>query len=113
MTRKQTVAEAEANNRELLMRDGPRLRTGYSLWIVAVDPIAEAVCVGGLGGFGAGQDWFDLKPEHFEMPGFDEAPRLRCVDRAEGHWWYHVNPQFYLSRGLLSRWDRDGNEIEP
>lgn len=70
---------AEENIKDVL-ENGPGLRYSRNTWIVAKDPKRNRILVGGLGGLGVGQMWFDETPDHKNYPGYDEAPE------AEGDW---------------------------
>jgi hypothetical protein len=55
------------------IKDGPRLRYDYSLFCVARDRARKRVLVGGLGGLGVGQEWFE-EAGHAHYPGYEDAP---------------------------------------
>ena len=49
-----------------------------NLFIRARDRTAHAVLVGGLGGLGVGEHWFQEKPIHASYPGYKNAPEQFC-----------------------------------
>ena len=53
----ETIEEAAAHNAALVARDGPRLRSDYSTWVLARDRTNGMILLGGLGGFGNGVMW--------------------------------------------------------
>ncbi len=55
------------------LKHGPGLRKDYNVWVVARDPEAKRVLLGGLGGMGVGQMWFGEDDRHKEYPGYAEA----------------------------------------
>lgn len=78
-----TMNEHEKNllqeaNVSKALRDGPRLRSGYNVWIVCRDRTSKMVKVGGLGGFGVGQMWLPEADRHRNYPGYDDAPEEQC-----------------------------------
>jgi hypothetical protein len=74
MRKKKTVEQAAAENMREFMKHGPGLRTATNTWVVARDPERRKVLIGGLGGAGVGQMWFDEKEGDKDRTGYDEAP---------------------------------------
>lgn len=66
-----TRDEARAHNFREFMEHGPGLRTSTRTWIDARAP--GFVLIGGLGALGCGQMWVKERPEHRELPGYDDA----------------------------------------
>jgi hypothetical protein len=71
--KKQTVAQAEANNMAVFLKHGPSLRKDYSTFVVARCPNDGRILIGGLGCMGVGQMWRPERPEDKDRPGYDDA----------------------------------------
>ena len=69
-----------------VLRDGPRLRTDYNTWIVARDPDAGLIKLGGLGGMGVGEMWFTETEDHKLRAGYDDAPCIKSPDQNQPFW---------------------------
>ena len=75
-----SVVELQTENFETFLADGPRLSYKYHTWCVAKDSTKKKVLLGGLGGCGVGEMWFDMEDRHTEYPGFNEAPEITYVN---------------------------------
>lgn len=69
-----TTAEAIANNAAVLMERGPGLDRRYQSFVIARDPGAKKILLGGLGGMGVGQMWIDTSPKDDNRIGYKNAP---------------------------------------
>ena len=67
-----------------LWNSGPGLSSRYRTFIVARDRTKKRVVVGGLGGMGCGEMWFDEEPKHSDYPGYENAPD--AIAPMEGPW---------------------------
>ena len=68
------MVTARGENIAKALRDGPRLRRDYNIWVEARDP-AGHVLLGGLGAMGVGTMWMSEQEEyHRTLPGYSEAP---------------------------------------
>ena len=76
-----TPEQCAENNLEVFMEQGPGLSTQYLTFIVARDRAKKRVLVGGLGGMGVGEMWFNDDPHFAAKPGYENAPD---ADVAEG-----------------------------
>ena len=72
------------NNSTVFMERGPGLSSRYLTFIVARDRTKKRVVVGGLGGMGCGEMWFDEEPKHSDYPGYENAPD--AIAPTEGPW---------------------------
>ena len=68
------IAECTKHNARLLRQDGPRLRYGYSIYVIARDREKKLVLLGGLGGMGTGEMWVADTPQEATRPGYEDAP---------------------------------------
>ena len=68
------IAKLQAENFEKFLADGPRLRYDYHVWVVAKDTEHKKVLLGGLGGCGVGEWWFDMEERYTEYSNYAEAP---------------------------------------
>jgi len=73
-----TVTQMQAENFGMALRDGPRLRYNYNVWVEAKDTESDQVLLGGLGSFGVGTMWFPMSERHKKLPGFDTAPEINA-----------------------------------
>ena len=81
---KKSISDLQAENFQMFLKDGPRLRYDYNTFIIARDDEARMVLIGGLGGAGVGQMWFGLEDRHKDYPGFEDAPQVKyCKEKWE------------------------------
>ena len=66
--------DAISHNLDVLMDQGPRMTTRYVTYVVARDPKAGQILLGGVGGCGVGHMWTDEEPYHKDYVGYDIAP---------------------------------------
>lgn len=52
----------------------PRLSYSAQAYVLARDPSKGRILLGGLGGLGVGQMWFNEDERHKEYPGYADAP---------------------------------------
>jgi len=71
-----TIAQMQAENFDLVLRDGPRLRYDYNIWVEAKNTKNNRVLIGGLGSMGVGMMWLPMSERHKELPDFDDAPEM-------------------------------------
>ena len=76
-TKLRTVAEVINNNMRIFMERGPGLDSRYRSFVVARNPSEKKILLGGLGGLGVGEMWFDEEPRHKSYPGYREAKIIR------------------------------------
>lgn len=70
-----------------VMKDGPRLRSDYNTWIVARDPEAGLIKLGGLGGMGVGEMWFQESERDVQLPGYEDAPTVQSPAQSDDPFW--------------------------
>lgn len=67
------VEEMRFENMKKFLRDGPRLRYDYHVWVKARMP--GRVLLAGLGCCGVGEMWVDEEPRHQDYLGYDDDPK--------------------------------------
>lgn len=67
------ITDIQRANLAHFMENGPGLSYAYKTYIVARDPSAKQVMLGGLGGTGMGQMWVSENDRHKDYPGYVEA----------------------------------------
>jgi hypothetical protein len=70
----QVIEELKQKNQNQFLKRGSQLSYSYSQWIVARDRKKQHVLVGGLGGTGCGEMWFQEEEYHKDYTGYKEAP---------------------------------------
>ncbi len=76
--REEEITDRARKNMEEFLDRGPGLRYSTRSWVVGRDRTRKKVLLGGLGGIGVGQMWFDESPRHAEDSTFADAPEVSC-----------------------------------
>lgn len=71
-----TITQMQAENFNMALQDGPRLRYDYNTWVEAKDTESNQILVGGLGCMGVGVMWFPMSERRKQLPNFDVAPEM-------------------------------------
>jgi len=74
------IDRLQSENIQKFIEDGPRLRYDYNQWVEGRDRSKGKVLIGGLGSMGVGRMWFDVREDHRQLPNFDDAPEIACLD---------------------------------
>lgn len=74
MEKPKTVEDAQKNNFDVFMERGPGLDSRYQSFVVAKDLKNKKILLGGLGGMGIGEMWFDMSEKDEARIGYQEAP---------------------------------------
>lgn len=81
MSEKKSVEQIQQENFSHFMEGGPRLSSGYQIFVVAKDSKKGRVLLGGLGAMGVGQMWMTMDhTRDSQRPGWDEAPEIDSPD---------------------------------
>lgn len=67
------IEDIQQANVEHFMERGPALSYAYSSYVVARRPSTGEVLLGGLGGMGLAQMWFQETESHVGCPGYADA----------------------------------------
>jgi len=70
----ESAKEVLYNNQLDVMENGPGLRYGMGICILAKNAQTKQVLLGGLGGMGIGQMWAIDNEDKKRFPGYDDAP---------------------------------------
>ena len=79
MSREGEINTLLEQNIAKVMRDGPRARYDYNIWVEARDRADGWVLFGGLGAMGCGQMWEPDGPDQVKYPGYDDAPERSSI----------------------------------
>jgi hypothetical protein len=70
----------QQENFAIFLEDGPRLSTKYNVWVLGKCTKRNKILLGGLGGLGIGEMWFNMAEWHKNYSGFEDAPEIEYYD---------------------------------